>query len=213
MKRQCPGTTKNGTTQTTQASLTLKALEQLQAQRLWRNRDLESISPERGDLSQTNPPPRCLVDESYAAITDAVRLRPEKNVPRAIELFTEAAELGSVDAHNGLGLIYFYGHGVEEDKPRAIRHLQQAAMKGHVPSRHMLGVADAMNGNYELALQHWMISAKMGYEKSLHGIKYMFKEGHTTKAQYAKALLGYRDAVEETKSPQREEAKRLKSLK
>ncbi|EJK56840.1 hypothetical protein THAOC_23189, partial [Thalassiosira oceanica] len=33
-------------------------------------------------------------------------------------------------------------------------------------------------------------------------------EGQATKAQYAEALLGYRDAVEEMKSPQREEAKR-----
>ena len=40
----------------------------------------------------------------------------------------------------------------------------------------------------------------------------MFKEGLVTKAQYAEALLGYRDALEEMKSPQREEAKRL-SLK
>ena len=34
-----------------------------------------------------------------------------------------------------------------------------------------------------------------------------FKKGQATKAQYAEALLGYRDAVEEMKSPQREEAK------
>ena len=54
-----------------------------------------------------------------------------------------------------------------------------------------------------------MISAKMGYEMSLNSIKKRFKEGHATKAQYAEALLGYRDAVEEMKSPQREEAKRL----
>ena len=54
-----------------------------------------------------------------------------------------------------------------------------------------------------------MISAKMGYEESLNGIKLMFKEGLATKAQYAEALVGYRDAVEEMKSPQREEAKRV----
>jgi len=63
--------------------------------------------------------------------------------------------------------------------------------------------------NYELAVQHLMISAKMGYEKSLNGIKDMFKEGHATKAQYAEALRGYGDAVEEMNSPQREEGKRL----
>ncbi|EJK45543.1 hypothetical protein THAOC_35839, partial [Thalassiosira oceanica] len=131
------------------------------------------------------------------------------DVPRAIELWTEAAELGSVNAHYELGLTYYYGDGAEEEKSRGIHHWQQAAMKGHIHSRHNLGVDEYNNGHYEVAVQHYMISAKMGCEPSLNAIKEMFKEGHATKAQYAAALLGYRDAVEEMKSPQREEAKRL----
>ncbi|EJK76908.1 hypothetical protein THAOC_01299, partial [Thalassiosira oceanica] len=126
---------------------------------------------------------------------------------------TEAAELGSVDAHRQIGHLYYTGDGVEEDKPRGIRHWQQAAMKGHVESRHNLGAMEHDNGHYELAVQHWMISAKMGCQRSLDAIKQMFKDGRATKAQYAEALLGYRDAVEETKSPQREEAKRLGLLR
>ena len=82
-------------------------------------------------------------------------------------------------------------------------------MEGHVESRDYLGFVESKNKNYDLAVQHWMIAAKMGHEKSLNNIKSMFKEGHATKAQYAEALLGYRDASEEMKSPQREEAKRL----
>ena len=132
-----------------------------------------------------------------------------KNVPRAIELYTEAAELGSLDAHNDLGDSYYSGVGVQEDKPRSIRHFQQAAIEGHVESRHNLGSIEYGNGNHQLAVQHWMISAKMGIERSLNNIKVMFKGGQATKAQYAEALIGYRDAVEEMKSPQREEAKRL----
>ncbi|EJK70680.1 hypothetical protein THAOC_07942 [Thalassiosira oceanica] len=133
------------------------------------------------------------------------KLGMAKNAPRAIELWTEAAELGSANAHSELGHTYYCGDGAEEDKPRSIHHWKLAAMKGHAASRHNLGAAEYQNGN---ALQHWMISAKMGYEQSLNFIKDMFKEGQATKAQYAEALLGYRDAVEETKSPQREEAKR-----
>ena len=132
-----------------------------------------------------------------------------KDIPRAIELWTEAAELGSLDAHYHLGAVYFHGDGVEEDKPRGIQHWEQAAMKGHFNSRHNLGGLELHKGNYELAVRHWMISAKMGYEKSLNAIKEMFMKGQATKAQYAEALRGYGDAVEEMKSPQREEAKRL----
>ncbi|EJK70323.1 hypothetical protein THAOC_08321 [Thalassiosira oceanica] len=132
-----------------------------------------------------------------------------KDVPRAIELWTEAAELGSLDAHHSLGFMYYTGDGVDANKPRGVHHWQQAAMKGHVLSRHRLGVAEFENGNCELAVQHFMISAKMGLEKSLNNIKQMFMRGQATKAQYAEALRGYGDAAEEIKSHQREEAKTL----
>ena len=83
-------------------------------------------------------------------------------------------------------------------------------MKGHVLSRNNLGVVEnIINKNCELAVRHWMISVKMGDEKSLDDIKDMFMKGHATKAQYAEALRGYQDAIEKMKSPQREEAKRL----
>ena len=132
-----------------------------------------------------------------------------KDAPRAIELYTEAAELGSLDAHCRLGHTYYTGNGVKEDKPRGIRHWQHAEIKGDVVSRHYLGYVESDNENYELAVRHYMIAAKMGYEGSLNAIKEMFKESHATKAQYAEALLGYRDAMDEMKNPQREEAKRL----
>ena len=132
-----------------------------------------------------------------------------KDVPRAVELWMEAAELGSMKAHYRLGNAYYYGQGVEEDKPRGIHHWQQAAMKGHVGSRYILGVIEFESGNHQLAVQHWMISAKMGFEPSLEGVMDMFRDGHATKAQYAEALMAYRDAAEEMKSPKREEAKRL----
>ncbi|EJK57571.1 hypothetical protein THAOC_22372 [Thalassiosira oceanica] len=110
-----------------------------------------------------------------------------KDVSRAIELWTEAAELGSIDAHYALGHAYYLGIGVEEDESRGIHHWQRAAMKGDVDSRHNLGSDEYDNGNYQIALQHYMISAKMGYEKSLNRIKSMFMEGHATKAQYTEA--------------------------
>ena len=81
-------------------------------------------------------------------------LRLARNVPRGIQLWTEAAELGSLVAQFKLGCVYCTGNGVEEDKPRGIRHLQQAAMKGVASSRHLLGVVEDDNGNYDLAVQH-----------------------------------------------------------
>ena len=135
-----------------------------------------------------------------------------KDVPRAINLLAEAAELGSLDAQYDLGIAYYFGNDVEENKPRGIHHWQQAAMKGHARSRDNLGGEEFVEGNCELAVRHWMISAKMGDEKSLNAIKDTFLQGRATKAEYAEALRGYRDAVEEMKSHQREEAKRQLGL-
>ena len=129
-----------------------------------------------------------------------------QDVPRAIELWTEAACLGDLNAYNRLGYRYCNGEGVEQDVASGICHYQHAAIKGHSTSRHNLGYLEYRSGNHELAVRHWMISAKMGYELSLNGIKDMFMKGLATKAQYAEALRGYQDAVEETKSTQREEA-------
>ena len=128
----------------------------------------------------------------------------QQDIPRAMELWTEAARLGDLDAYNRLGYRYCKGEGFEQDMAKGIRHWQHAAIEGHPESRHNLGYREYVSGNHELAVQHCMISAKMGYEKSLHRIKEMFVKGHATKAQYAEAVRGCQDAVEETKSPQRE---------
>ena len=130
----------------------------------------------------------------------------EKNGQRAIELRTKAAELGSNKAHFNLGRSYYNGYGVGQDQAKAVGHWERAAMKGNVESRHSLGVVEYNARNYLLAVEHYMISAKMGDKDSLDVIKDMFTDGIVTNEQYADAKRGYQEAVEETKSHQREEA-------
>ena len=85
----------------------------------------------------------------------------EKNAQRAIQLWTDAAELGSNEAHFELGRLYFFGDGVGQDEARAVELWEHAAMKGHVLSRHSLGAAEGTKGNNHFAVKHYMISAKM----------------------------------------------------
>jgi len=133
----------------------------------------------------------------------------QKDMQKAVELWTEAAELGSIEALGRLGTSYFYGNGVQKDEAKAADFFKKAAMQGHVQSRHNLGAIEVNSGNYVRAVRHFLISAKMGRKDSLEEIKVAFKEGDATKEQYAEALKGYQDAVEETKSHDRDEAKRL----
>ena len=77
-------------------------------------------------------------------------------------------------------------------------------------SRHKLGIISFVDaGNTGLALKHWMISAKLGDKDSLKCIKAMYTEGLASKSDYAEALCGYQEAVEEMSSPERDEAKAL----
>ena len=130
----------------------------------------------------------------------------EKDASRAVELWNEAAELGSVDAYYALGLTYINGDGVEQDAARGVGFYEKAAMLGNVDARHNLGSYECNRGNYDRAVRHLLISAKMGGTISLEVIKTLFTGGLATKSQYMGALKGYQDAMEEMKSPEREEA-------
>ena len=130
----------------------------------------------------------------------------QKDVTRATELYERAAELGEQKAHFSLGYLYGLGEGVAKDTAKAIRHFEAAAVKGDAYARNSLGVLEYNAGNYDLALQHYMIAAKLGYQLSLDNIKTLFMKGLATKADYAEALRGHQSAAEEMRSPDREEA-------
>ena len=128
----------------------------------------------------------------------------QKDTRKAVELWTEAAELGSIEALFNLGDAYIEGEGVQEDKAKGVRLLEKAAMQGSIRSRHNLGHFEAERGNYYRALRHFLISAKMGDKDSIEAIQRMVMTGIATKEQYAEALKGYQNAVEDTKSPERD---------
>ena len=130
----------------------------------------------------------------------------EKDETKAVELWERAAEQGLKVAHFVIGCLYMVGTAVEKDTAKALGHYEAAAMRGHVIARHNLGCRESDAENYDLALQHFLISAKMGHEKSLNGVKKMFMKGLATKTDYAEALLGYQRAIGEMRSADRDEA-------
>ncbi|EJK55891.1 hypothetical protein THAOC_24316 [Thalassiosira oceanica] len=140
------------------------------------------------------------------------RLGLQKDMRRAVKLWEEAAELGSIESLFDLGNAYVFGNGVQEDEAKAVEFLAKEAMQGHAGSRHNLGYIEAQRGNNDRALRHLLISAKMGDNISVENIKNYFMAGLATKEQYAEALNGYQDAVEEMMSHDREEAKNAYEL-
>ena len=132
-----------------------------------------------------------------------------KDVRKAAELYAKAAEIGSVEALHSLGLADYRGEGVQEDETKAVEFYKKTAMQGHVESRCKLGCFESQKGNFDRAVRHFLISAKMGDKLSLENIKNAFMRRIATKEQYTEAMKGYQDAVEGMKSHDRDEAKRL----
>ena len=139
-----------------------------------------------------------------------------KDVRKAITLCQQAAEQGVKEAHHILGNIYsgnYAGYaGNEEiglDLARSNQHYEEAAMRGHVLSRFNLGVVAYNVGHRHLALQHFLISAKLGHKASLDVIQRLLKEGIAKKKDYAGALQECEAAVDDMSSPSRDEAKTL----
>ena len=128
---------------------------------------------------------------------------------KAVELWTEAAELGSIEALFELGMACGRGDGVGQDRAKSTEFYTKAAMQEHPNSRYNLGYFELERGDYGRAMRHLLISAKMGEKNSFHAIKEMFKAGLATEEPYAEALRGYQDALEEMKSHDRDEAKRI----
>jgi TPR repeat protein len=52
---------------------------------------------------------------------------PQKNTSLAVDLYEEAAALGSIKALNGLGYIYFYGESLPKNETKAFQYFLSAA--------------------------------------------------------------------------------------
>ena len=147
-------------------------------------------------------------------MNDPVALRQEganqydkSEYRRAFEYLTQAAELGDVEAHHRLSLLYHHnGQGVEKDRNKQTYHMEEAAVGGHPRARYNLGSHEWSNGNQEKAVKHFIIAANQGHDLSIKSLTYAFKKGFIEKDDLAAALRAHQAAVDATKSPQREAA-------
>eukprot|EP00986_Skeletonema_menzelii_P007079 scaffold2734_cov76-Skeletonema_menzelii.AAC.3 len=124
----------------------------------------------------------------------------------AFEYWSKAAALGDVMAHYLLSFLYRDGQGVEKDEKKALHHLTEAAIGGDSDARYSLGCLEKEKGREDRAVKHYIIAAKLGYDRSLESVKDLYKAGQVSKDDFAAALRGHQAAVDATKSPQREEA-------
>ena len=131
-----------------------------------------------------------------------------RDINKAIELWTQATELGSIQASALLGDAYNPYvpkkiDGVEKDMKKVFHYYEIAAKGGHCMARTNLGVLEGNAGNMEASRKHFMISAAQENDNSLISIKQCYLNGYITKDDYAKALHAHKDAQDEMKSEHR----------
>ncbi|EJK78071.1 hypothetical protein THAOC_00048, partial [Thalassiosira oceanica] len=124
---------------------------------------------------------------------------------RAYGLWSSAAEGGSIEAEYWLGDALMNGSGVGKDVDAAVSHFEAA---GCERSRFQLGRYEYNEKrNLARARLHWTIAARMGDQDSLHSLGRLKNKGLISKIGYEDALAGYQNALEETRSEQRDRAR------
>ena len=127
----------------------------------------------------------------------------------AFQYYRKAAQLGDIEAHYNLSVMYREGHGVEKDKKKAVYHAEEAAIGGHPYARFNLAVYEGREaGRYDRAMKHFIIAAKLGDDDALAEVKSNFRRGFVSKEDYEAALRGHQSAVDATKSEQRDAAEK-----
>ena len=163
-------------------------------------------APETMEEVDRNLMKRIAANDPMAMCHMGGKLSHEGDYEGAFKYWTKAAALGHAESHYGLSLLYRTGEGVEKDEKKEMYHLEEAAIQGHLDTRHQLGVNEVMNSRIERAVKHFTIAANLGHDDSIQELKKCYKHGLVSKDDFAAALRAHHAAVDATKSPEREAA-------
>ena len=121
---------------------------------------------------------------------------------KAMELWKQAVELGSIRAHFSLSTIY---HARGDSKKEKF-HYEAAAMAGHEAARYNLGCLEYQSGNVERAVKHWTIAASAGHHTAMHNLLGAFNHGLVRRESINSTLTAYNNSCAEMRSEARDAA-------
>ena len=126
----------------------------------------------------------------------------QQDSAKAMELWKQAAELGSSGAHCHLADFY----RDKGDLKKAKFHYKAAAMAGNEAARFNIGTMEHNSGNLKRALKHWMIAASAGEYRSMHNLLVAFKQGMVGTDAIDATLTAYNNSCAEMRSEARDAA-------
>lgn len=137
----------------------------------------------------------------------------------AFKFYHRAADLGSSGARRFLSIMYGNGHNknivsvlsdyglrVSNDEIKSKKYLELAAMAGCSLSRYTLVLDEIDAFRFDRALKHSLIASSCGNIIAVNTVRSFLREGVATRDQYAQALRGYQQYLNEVRSDQRDQA-------
>jgi TPR repeat protein len=126
---------------------------------------------------------------------------------RAVELWTQAAKLGSSEAHFALGVYY----KEERYSKKAKLHFEAAAMAGHDVARFNLGNMEHKSGKMERSVKHFKIAASAGNHYAMQNLLLLldFEQGLVSRDAINSALTAYNNSCAEMRSEARDKLIRI----
>ena len=120
---------------------------------------------------------------------------------KAMELWKQAAKLGSSDAYHHMGVCYDDGG----DLKKAKFHYEAAAMAGHEDARFNLGLMDIdFEGKRERAIKNMTIAASAGHYKAMQILIKCFERDYVSRKSINSTLTAYNNLCVEMRSEARD---------
>lgn len=123
-----------------------------------------------------------------------------KDISKAIEWYTKAANEGSTEAMYHLGLLYYDGTDISQDYAKAVEWVRKAADKGYVMAMVDMGilyeVGKAIAQDYTLAKQWYEKAAEKGSLTAMNNIGRLYANGYGVEQDYKKAMEWFQKAAD-----------------
>ena len=111
------------------------------------------------------------------------------------------ATRGNAEAQNNLGLMYYRGHGLPQDRAEAASWFRMAAEQGHVRAEYNLGLAyhrgEGVPQNSAEAFKWFLKAAEQGNAKAQNNVAVMYHRGDGVEKDAAEALKWFRKAADQ----------------
>jgi TPR repeat protein len=119
---------------------------------------------------------------------------------KSMELWTQAAKLGSSQAHFHLGSTYEDWGDIKKAK----FHYEAAAIAGDESARYNLGIMEGKSGNIERSNKHLTFAASAGHYVAMHALRSLFEQGFVSRESIDSTLTTYNHSCAEMRSEARD---------